>query len=82
MSYAGQDTRAPYRKVIDAALDELGLTGEAREEISTMLSLDMTRQMNMCGGRPSDCARSAVWELKSYGIEAYTRRWHEARAHG
>ena len=49
---------SPYREIIAAYVDTLPLLEQAQAD--TIISLEATREMNMVGGRPSDCARSAV----------------------
>lgn len=69
--------RAPYRIVMDDALVELGL--EDDEELKTILSLAMGRQMNMVGGRPSDCMRSEIYHLRRLGRDEYIEEDRRAR---
>lgn len=47
-----------YREVIAAYVNALPLLEQ--READTIISLETNREMNMVGGRPSDCARSAV----------------------
>lgn len=63
---------APYRQVIADAID----AGEVDPRDESALLGNVTRALNMArdAGRPSDAARSAVWEYKRVGREEFLRR--------
>jgi hypothetical protein len=65
-------TMAPYRQVIADAIADGSV--DPRDEMA--LFANVTRALNMSrdAGRPSDAARSAVWEYKQVGRDEFLRR--------